>query len=287
MEVLRRGLAVSPELRTGIAFTIGMAIATAVGRLVTPVLIQQILDKGVSGTDGFRPGFVRRRQRARPGHRGRGDGAQPGHLHPAGAGRPRGCSATCGSQAFAHIHRLSIADHNESRRGELTARVTSDVETIARFAQWGGVAWIVDTVIIIGTLARDGHLLVAAHARDDRGDGARCCRSCACSSAASCGPTTRCAPGSGQTLGAVSESVMGAGVIRAYGITGRVRDRVHAAIDRQYVAEKRTARYFAFMFPLGDIFGGARPRRWSSASARGGARAGACRPARSSPSPSS
>ena len=58
MEVLRRGLAVSPELRTGIAFTVGMAIATAVGRLVTPVLIQQILDKGVSGTEGFQPGFV-------------------------------------------------------------------------------------------------------------------------------------------------------------------------------------------------------------------------------------
>ena len=49
---------------------------------------------------------------------------------------------------------------------------------------------------------------------------------------------------------------MGAGVIRAYGITSRVRGRVHAAIDRQYVAEVRTARYFAFMFPLGDVFGG-------------------------------
>ena len=58
MEVLRRGLAVSPELRAGIAFTLGMAIFTAVGRLVTPVLIQQILDKGVTGSEGFRPGFV-------------------------------------------------------------------------------------------------------------------------------------------------------------------------------------------------------------------------------------
>ena len=63
MEVLRRGLAVSPELRTGIAFTIAMAVATAIGRLVTPVLIQQILDKGVSGSAGFRPGLRVRRLR--------------------------------------------------------------------------------------------------------------------------------------------------------------------------------------------------------------------------------
>jgi ATP-binding cassette subfamily B protein len=254
MEVLRRGLAVSPELRTGIAFTVAMAIATAVGRLVTPVLIQQILDKGVSGTDGFRPSFVA--------------GAsllalvivvvvmvlsRATYIRLVRSAEGMLCNLRV--SAFAHIHRLSIADHNESRRGELTARVTSDVETIARFAQWGGVAWIVDTVIIIGTLgvmaiyswqltlvtilvmAPMLPILRALQRRQLRAyDRVR----------------TRV----GQTLGAVSESVMGAGVIRAYGITGRVRDRVHAAIDRQYAAEQRTAKYFAFMFPLGDIFGG-------------------------------
>ncbi len=158
-------------------------------------------------------------------------------------------------KAFTHIHRLSIADHNESKRGELTARVTSDVETIARFAQWGGVAWIVDSVIIVGTLAVMAVyswqltivtvvvmapllpiLRVLQRRQLQAYDVVR----------------TRV----GQTLSAVSESVMGAGVIRAYGITGRVRERVHAAVDRQYGAEVRTARYFAFMFPLGDVFGG-------------------------------
>jgi putative ABC transport system ATP-binding protein len=60
----------------------------------------------------------------------------------------------------------------------------------------------------------------------------------------------------GQTLSVVSETVMGAAVVRAYGIAERVRDRLGAAIDRQYRAELRTAKYFAFMFPLGDVFGG-------------------------------
>ena len=254
MEVLRRGLAVSPELRTGIAFTIVMAVATAVGRLVTPVLIQQILDKGVSGSDGFRPGFV--------------FGASALALvivvtvmvlsratYIRLVRSAEGMLCNLRVQAFAHIHRLSIADHNESRRGELTARVTSDVETIARFAQWGGVAWIVDSVIIIGTLgvmtiyswqltlvtvvvmAPLLPILRMLQRRQLRA-------------------YDKVRSRVGQTLGVVSESVMGAGVIRAYGITERVRDRLHAAIDRQYLAEKHTARYFAFMFPLGDIFGG-------------------------------
>ena len=46
-----------------------------------------------------------------------------------------------------------MADHDATRRGELTSRVTSDIETIARFAQYGGVAWIVNSVVIVGTLA--------------------------------------------------------------------------------------------------------------------------------------
>ena len=254
MEVLRRGLAVSPELRSGIVFTIGMAVATAVGRLVTPVLIQQILDKGVSGSEGFQPRFVL--------------GAsvvalvitfvvmalsRATYIRLVQAAEQMLCNLRV--KAFAHIHRLSIADHNESKRGELTARVTSDVETIARFAQWGGVAWIVDSVIIVGTLAVMAiyswqltivtvvvmapllPLLRMLQRRQLRAyDVVR----------------TRV----GQTLSAVSEAVMGAGVIRAYGITGRVRERMHGAIDRQYAAEVRTARYFAFMFPLGDVFGG-------------------------------
>ena len=254
LEVLRRGLAVSPELRTGIAFTVGMAVATAVGRLVTPVLIQQILDKGVTGSGGFRPGFVAAASavalvitvvvmvlsRAT-------------YIRLVQSAEQMLCNLRV--KAFTHIHRLSIADHNESKRGELTARVTSDVETIARFAQWGGVAWIVDSVIIVGTLAVMAIyswqltivtvvvmapllpiLRVLQRRQLQAYDVVR----------------TRV----GQTLSAVSESVMGAGVIRAYGITARVRDRVHAAVDRQYGAEVRTARYFAFMFPLGDVFGG-------------------------------
>ncbi len=56
--VLRRGLASTPELKVGLLFTVGMAVGSGGGRLAVPILIQQILDRGVLGTQGFRPGFV-------------------------------------------------------------------------------------------------------------------------------------------------------------------------------------------------------------------------------------
>ena len=55
-------------------------------------------------------------------------------------------------RVFEHIHRLSLADHNETKKGIFVSRVTSDIETLARFAQWGAVAWVVDGTLIVGTL---------------------------------------------------------------------------------------------------------------------------------------
>src|SRR5690606_1878591 len=60
----------------------------------------------------------------------------------------------------------------------------------------------------------------------------------------------------GRTMGEVSEAVMGAEVVRAYGVEDRARRRLHRAIDDQYHAEMHAARYFALIFPLSDLFGG-------------------------------
>ena len=151
MSVLRRGFSQSPELVRGLRLTVLFAIIGSVGRLIIPVLIQQVIDKGLLADEGFRPGFT-----------------------------ITACSAAAvivilvmllarvtyvrlvttaemmlrnlRVRTFAHIHRLSIADHESTRRGELTSRVTSDIETIARFVQYGAVAWIIDSIVVIGTL---------------------------------------------------------------------------------------------------------------------------------------
>jgi len=253
IDVLRRGLAVTPELRSGLVATAAMALASAVGKLAVPVLIQQALDRGVLSEDGFDGGFV----------------------YPAAAGTlvlvialyavsratyRRLVSAAENAlyglrvRVFGHIHSLSIADHDETRRGVLVSRVTSDVETLARFAEWGAVSWIVNGSVVLGVVAVMFvyawplallttlvflPLVFALRALQRRQlrayDLVR----------------TRV----GETLSEFSETIGGAGVIRAYGLQGRARRRLGGVIHHQYRAEVKAARYFAVMFPLGDLFG--------------------------------
>ncbi|MDQ1520404.1 MAG: ATP-binding cassette, subfamily bacterial, partial [Actinomycetota bacterium] len=253
LHVLRRGLAASPELRRGIRATIVFAIVAAGGKLAVPILIQIILDRGVIGNAGYRPVFV-----------------------------PLACSlaalltigvlaisrvtyfrlvqaaeqALCGLRVrvFQHIHRLSMAEHTTTRRGVFVSRVTSDIETLARFVQWGAISWVVNGTLIVGTfvvmLVYSWQLTIVtliayapvlplfrmAQQRQLRAyDEER----------------TRI----GDMLAEFSETVTGAAVIRAYGLQPRARTRLRQRIDSAYRARLRAAKYFAAMFPLGDFFG--------------------------------
>lgn len=252
-DVLRRGLRESPELRVGLAVTVAMAMVVAAGKLVIPIAIQQILDGGITGADGFRPGFVvascaiaatllvliaiaNRLTYLR--------------LVRAAENMLYGLR----TRAFAHVHELSVSTHNESKRGALVTRVTSDIETIAQFAQWGAISWIVNSTIILGTLVVMAvyswqltlvvvmvfspviPLLRWVQRHQIRAyDQVR--------------------TSVGETLTEISEAVMGAPVIRAYGVQARTRRRLHRAIARQYRSQMRAAWYFALMFPVADVFG--------------------------------
>src|SRR5690606_1169277 len=44
-------------------------------------------------------------------------------------------------------------EHTEQRRGALVSRVTSDIETLAQFLEWGATSWIVNSVMIVATFA--------------------------------------------------------------------------------------------------------------------------------------
>ena len=253
VEVLRRGLAVTPELREGIVITMLMAVAMAAGSLAVPVLIQQILDRGVLGDAGFRPTFV---------YVACGVTALVvGLLYIVGrATYLRLIRASETSlvalrvRLFDHIHKLSMAEHNEQRRGSLTARVTSDIESLAQFMEWGAVAWIVGSVLIVSnflvmlvyewrlalvTLVCFAPLPVLLPKLQRRQLAAQ--------------DQVRTAVG--ESLSEVSETITGAAVIQAYGLEERARGRLTDAIDRQYRAYLQAARYFAAIFPLGDLFG--------------------------------
>ena len=265
----------APSCAWGSAFTVLMAMVTAGGRIVMPVLIQQILDKGVLG----RRGLPRRL------HASAACGlalavtlgvavAEPGHLPPPGHARPRTCCTTCGCGPSPTSTALSVADHNEAKRGVLTSRVTSDIETIARFAQWGAVAWIVDT---------------RRHRRRARGDGRvlvalalvtvvvfvpmlPLMRMPAAPPAAGLRPGAH--PGGRHPVRVLRERRWAPASSGPTASRTRARRRLDDAIDASTGPRPRAARYFALMFPLRRRLRRAGPGLGARRSAPGGARVG-------------
>ena len=254
VHTLRRALRASPELGTGIRVTLVMAFVGAVGRISVPVLIQQILDRGVLGPEGFQGGFVAAACAVTVGIT----------LAVMVLGRltyirlvtvAEQTLANLRVRVFAHVHQLSIADLDDTRRGVLTARVTADIETIARFAQWGAIAWIVNPVVIAVVLVVMGIyswqlMLVAVVTLLPLLPLLRVLQR------RQLAAYDRVRTAVGGTLTSVSEAVMGAGVVRAYGVEERTRGRLRAAIDDQYRAETGALRYVVGVFSMSDLFGG-------------------------------
>ncbi|MEO0495029.1 MAG: ABC transporter ATP-binding protein [Actinomycetota bacterium] len=249
--VMKRGIRVSPELRAGLGITVVMALTAAVGRLIVPILVQLVLDNGVLSDDGYDGAYVWTVSLA----------ALAVVLIVAAASRvalirlvdmAETVLMNLRVRVFEHIHRLSLADHTESRRGVLVARVTSDVETLARFTQWGLISWIIDTSIILGTIAvmlwyswQLTLLVLVIHVPL-----VPFLRWVQRSQFVSYGKVrSRVA----ETLGHVSEAVTGAQVIRAYGYGEPVRDRLDDAIERQFAQQQRSQVWFACMLPVVDI----------------------------------
>ncbi|MEM8705718.1 MAG: ABC transporter ATP-binding protein [Actinomycetota bacterium] len=251
LAVMRRGIKVSPELRAGLGITVAMALTAAIGRLIVPILVQLVLDNGVLSDDGYQAGYVWTVSLS----------ALAVVLIVAAASRvalirlvdmAETVLMNLRVRVFEHIHRLSLADHTESRRGVLVARVTSDVETLARFTQWGLISWIIDSAIILGTIAvmlwyswpltllvLVIHIPLVPFLRWVQR-----------SQFVAYGKVrSRVA----ETLGHVSEAVTGAQVIRAYGYGEPVRDRLDDAIERQFEQQQRSQVWFACMLPVVDV----------------------------------
>jgi len=132
--------------------------------------------------------------------------------------------------------------------------VTSDVEQLGKFFEWGGMSWIINTTLLIGILTVMlvvswqltvvtvvSFLALVPLLRWIQ------VRQLAAYS------TLRTPVG--ETLGEFSEAIGGGQTIRAYGLEDRAGDRLYGAINRQYNARMRAVRFFAVLFTLGDVFG--------------------------------
>jgi len=251
VHTINRGLREAPVLRQGLGITWCLAAVGAGGRIVVPILVQQAIDKGI-GTERVRLGLV--------GWLAAGAAvalvvagvAQRQAIVRLGR-RSEQALYDLRARLIAHIHGLSLADHNEERRGALVARVTSDIETLAQFFQWGGLAWLLDGPLILLVsavmLAYDWVLALVAFVV--AAPLAIVLRVVQRHLVAAYGKARE---RNAEMLGTVSEVVTGAETIRAYGAGPIMRAEADRSIRARADQQIRANMIGAFLFPSGEVF---------------------------------
>ncbi len=251
---VRRGLALSRELRAGLAGTLGLSILSMAGRVAVPVALQQGIDKGLRAQGGPNLDVVA--------------------VVVAVTAAVLLLTTLCGYlmmvrlftvsetalaalrvRTFRHVHDLSMLHQQAQRRGSLVSRVTSDVDQITQFLQWGGVILLVNTGQVLVTTAVMAvyswqltlvvllafvPAVVVIRAFQRRLAGVY--------------GTVR--QRVGVMLAVVAESVVGAPVIRAYGVSGRTAARLDETIDGYRRAQQRALRTSVTSFSTGELAAG-------------------------------
>jgi ABC-type multidrug transport system fused ATPase/permease subunit len=248
---LRRGVQISPEITRGIWITLGLASLAAAGRVVVPLAVQQTIDVGIladAGPDAGRVALLA--------------SLAAGALVLAGL-----CAAlvnvrlfrsaeaglaTLRVKAFRHVHDLSTLTQNTERRGALVSRVTNDVDTVSLFVQWGGIMLLVSALqIVVATglmlvyspiltavvwISFIPMFLVIRYGQKYVNRAYTLVRERV-----------------GAMLGAVSESVVGAETVRAYGVSERTGRRIGDAVEATRSAQARSQVLVAATFSSGVL----------------------------------
>jgi ATP-binding cassette subfamily B protein len=247
---LRRGLAMSPELRTGLAGTLVLAVFATAGRVAVPVAIQQGIDRGLRAPGGPDLGVV----------------STVVAVTAAVLLVTMLCAylmnvrlytvsetalAGIRTRTFRHIHDLSMLHQQSERRGSLVSRVTGDVDQISQFLQWGGVILLVSfgqltiTTVVMALYSWQLTLVVYAAFAPV----VFIIRFFQKRLTVAYGLVRKHV---GTMLAAVSESVVGAAVIRAYGVRRRTESRLDAAIEDNRLAQFRALRTSVTSFTAGE-----------------------------------
>lgn len=251
---LGRAARIAPALSRGVGVTAVLALVGTAGHLLVPLTVQQLVDRALEGGALVRDevllvgavavvaavvaGFASWRAMFRL-------------VRAAAEGL-----AQLRTTAFRHLHRLSVVESDGDRRGALVARVTSDVETITQFVEWGGVGILVGVaqvllvfvvmvvldpvlagLVVAAALVYAVLLAVFQRVLGRAHDGVRARNA--------------------ETLAAMGEVVAGLPVVRAHGAEERARERAGAALDAQFRAEFRVGRLGAVLFSSAEVFAAA------------------------------
>lgn len=251
MDTLKRGLRLSPEFARGLWLTLAFAVVATAGKVIVPVAVQQIIDNGLSGADGPDLGFVTRMVAVCAAllvvtmicsylmnvrlYRATESGL-----------------ATLRRKAFRHVHDLSVLTQNSERKGALVSRVTSDVDQISTFMQWGGLLLLVSSgQLLVATVLMAVYswqlTLVVWICFLPLLFGVRWLQKLLSKAYLKVRENT------GDMLGVIGETVMGASVIRAHGTEARTAERIDTTVLTTRRSQVRAQRLSMAVSPFAEI----------------------------------
>jgi ATP-binding cassette, subfamily B, bacterial len=248
---LRRGLALSPELRRGLPGTLVLGLLSTAGKVAVPVAVQQGIDTALherGGPDLRRVLVIASLAAVLLAGTALCAYLMNVRLYTASETALSGLRV----RAFRHIHDLSMLHQQAQRRGALVSRVTTDIDQISQFLQFGGVILVVSAGQLLLTtvlmLVYSWQLTLVVYAAFvpmllivrllQRRLSAR---------------YAEVRVRVGAMLGAIAESVVGAAVIRAYGVQARTSRRLDETIEAARLGQVRAQRTAVFASQSGEV----------------------------------
>ena len=248
---INRGFNVAPALAKGIGLTFVFALVGSLARVAVPILMQQTIDKGLQ-PGNIRLGFIMQICAVAAVSVAVAAFSLRQAVLRLGIGTEEGLY-TIRVKLFDHIHRLSLADHNEERRGALVSRVTSDIETLTMFFSWGALVWLLDGslmfVVACVMLAYDWILALVAFAVSAplfivlRNLQKRLVAA-----------YDLAREHNAELLGSISELISGTETLRAYQAHQPMVTRSKKAVRKRADSQIRAGVIGAFLFPSGEVF---------------------------------
>ncbi len=248
---INRGFNVAPALAKGIGLTFVFALVGSLARVAVPILMQQTIDKGLQ-PGNIRLGFIMQISAVAAVSVAVAAFSLRQAVLRLGIGTEEGLY-TIRVKLFDHIHRLSLADHNEERRGALVSRVTSDIETLTMFFSWGALVWLLDGslmfVVACVMLAYDWILALVAFAVSAplfivlRNLQKRLVAA-----------YDLAREHNAELLGSISELISGTETLRAYQAHQPMVTRSKKAVRKRADSQIRAGVIGAFLFPSGEVF---------------------------------
>jgi ATP-binding cassette subfamily B protein len=254
LSTVRRGLQISPEIVRGGKITLALGLLSTLGRVVVPLAVQQTIDGGIHADGG--PDV--RRVAILVACAAVAVVVTAFSAYAVNLRLFRATEAglmTLRVKAFRHVHDLSVLTQNAERRGSMVSRVTSDVDTISQFVQFGGLLLVLSIAqLVVATVLMAIYsplltvlvwlcflpLLLGVRIFQ---------RSV---SAAYARVRERVA----DLLGAVSEAVVGAATVRAYAVERRTQARIDAAVQAHRRAAIAAQTRVALTFSTGVLTSG-------------------------------